>query len=94
MNFVTDENGEVQYTIAKYADENYWRSYWGDKCPMTYGVYRSESAYHTYTGASLGIPEYGSLEEMQKHLKIIIEENPTVGYAICPVIELQLNRSF
>jgi len=94
MHFVTDENGEVQYTIAKYADENYWRSYWGDKSPVTYGVYRSESAYNTYTGASMGIPEYGGLEEMQKHLENMVEANPCVGYALCPVIDVQVCGSF
>lgn len=73
------------FVIVKYADKQHQKG-WCNGNPEE-GVFASLSAHDTYTGKVIGMkPYYKTKEEAEPDLKKAIEENPTVGYAICPVL--------
>lgn len=74
----------TQFTIVKHAQEHVWPHYWSDD-PRK-GVNLEDSAALTYTGRQVGIKiSYASASEAQEDLIEMLEANPSVGYAICPV---------
>lgn len=78
---------EERYVIVKYADNNYWK-YHFPKDPKVTGVLSDFSCSSSYVGKQLGIKEvYTDLEEAERDLKALQLENPSGGYAICPVTD-------
>lgn len=67
------------YIIAKYADDAHFQYNYGPNYEFSLG----NSIYNTYSGRTIGIPEFfNTLKEARIWLKKAKEFNPSVGYAI------------
>lgn len=75
-----------KYCIVKHAAESYWPNYY--TADPKEGVLKEASCHATYTGRNLDIAsEYDSRSEAQLDCDLMNDENPSGGYAVCPIIE-------
>ena len=87
QNQIKDKDGNPLFVIVKNAEDNIWEYHWEDD-PKQTGVIEDHNAVHTHTGSSIGLPIEGlTQEQAQQWLEKMQEYNPSVGYAICPLIK-------
>ena len=79
-----NKSKNTKWIIVKFADKDYWPMHY-DKDP-TKGVDKSHSAHDSYSGKEVNIfPDYVDKELAQIHCDVINNNNPSGGYAVCPL---------
>lgn len=78
--------GEPLFIIVKFAAEDIWDHYWMED-PKVTGVINDHNACTSHTGITIDAPcEALTEEQANAWLKHYQASNPSVGYAVCPLI--------